>query len=70
MVTGFCFVLFYRFTAKKVCTARSRQVITLFPDQLKYIYIGKSVPITGLDRPTGFQEVTVPRFRDNGTGWW
>ena len=27
-------------------------------------------PITGLDRPRGFQEVKVPRFRDNGTGWW
>jgi hypothetical protein len=20
--------------------------------------------------PIGFQEVKVPRFRDNGTGWW
>jgi len=27
-------------------------------------------PITGLDRPRGFQEVKVHRFRDNGTGWW
>jgi len=26
-------------------------------------------PITDLDRPRGFQEVKVPRFRDNGTGW-
>ena len=31
---------------------------------------GKSVPITGLDRPRGFQEVKVPRFRDIGTRWW
>jgi len=30
----------------------------------------KSSPITGLDRPRGFQEVKVPRFHDNGTGWW
>jgi len=29
----------------------------------------KSVPITGLNRPRGFQEVKVPTFRDNGTGW-
>jgi len=29
----------------------------------------KSSPITGLDRPRGFQEVKAPRFRDNGTGW-
>jgi len=31
---------------------------------------GKAVPLTGMDRPTGFQEVKVPRFRDNGTGSW
>jgi len=40
-----------------------------------YIYIERerereSSPITGLGRPRGFQEVKVPRFRDNGTGWW
>jgi len=27
-----------------------------------------SIHITGLDRPRGFQEFKVPRFRDNGTG--
>jgi len=32
--------------------------------------VKQSSPITGLDRPRGFQEVKVPRFRDNGTGWW
>jgi len=30
----------------------------------------ESSPMTGLDRPRGFQEVKVPRLRDNGTGWW
>jgi len=30
----------------------------------------KSSPVTGLEWPRGFQEVRVPRFRDNGTGWW
>jgi len=30
----------------------------------------QSNPITGLDRPRGFQEVKVPRIRDNGTGLW
>ena len=36
-----------------------------------YYYCKKqSSPITGLDRPRGLQEVKVPRFRDNGTGWW
>ena len=31
---------------------------------------GKSVPLQARRDPTGFQEVKVPRFRDNGTGWW
>ena len=26
-------------------------------------------PVTGLEWPRGFQEVKVPGFRDNGTGW-
>jgi len=29
-----------------------------------------AVPVTGLEWPRGFQEVKVPRFHDNGTGWW
>jgi len=32
--------------------------------------VSKISPITGLDRPRGFQEVKVPRFRDNGTELW
>jgi len=31
---------------------------------------GKISPVTGPEWPRGFQEVKVPRFRDNGTGWW
>jgi hypothetical protein len=32
---------------------------------------GKAVSaVTGLQWPRGFQEVKVPRFHDNGTGWW
>jgi hypothetical protein len=32
---------------------------------------GKAVStVTGLDWLRGFQEVKVPRFLDNGTGWW
>jgi len=30
----------------------------------------KSSPVTGLEWPRGFQEVKVPRFHDNDTGWW
>jgi hypothetical protein len=27
-------------------------------------------PVTGLEWPREFQEVKVPRFHENGTGWW
>ena len=27
-------------------------------------------PVTGLEWSRGFQEVKVPRFHVNGTGWW
>jgi hypothetical protein len=30
----------------------------------------KSSPVTGLEWPRGLQEVKVPRFHDNSTGWW
>jgi hypothetical protein len=30
----------------------------------------QSSPVTDLEWPRGFQEVKVPRFHDNGTGWW
>jgi len=30
----------------------------------------KNSPVTGLEWPRVFQEVKVPRFHDNGTGWW
>jgi len=29
-----------------------------------------SNPVTGLERPRGFQEFKVPRFHDNGTELW
>jgi len=31
---------------------------------------GSSSTISGLEWPRGFQEVKVPRFHYNGTGWW
>jgi hypothetical protein len=46
-----------------------------FPDFLTMAQDGGKVvslssPVTGLEWPRGFQEVEVPRFLDNGTGWW
>jgi len=31
---------------------------------------GKGKAVTGPQWPRVFQEVKVPRFRDNGPGWW
>jgi hypothetical protein len=30
----------------------------------------KAVPLQAWGWPRGFQEFKVPRFLDNGTGWW
>ena len=32
--------------------------------------IKKEFFLIGPEWPRGFQEVKVPRFHDNGTGWW
>ena len=34
------------------------------------VKVNLSSPATGLEWPRGFHEVKVPRFHDNGTGWW
>jgi hypothetical protein len=46
-----------------------------FPDFLTTAQDGGKVvslssSVTGLEWPRGFKEVKVPRFLDNGTGWW
>jgi hypothetical protein len=37
---------------------------------VKHVYTNQSSPIKGLEWPRGFQEIKVPRFHENGTGWW
>jgi hypothetical protein len=37
---------------------------------LSYVYKRKSSPVTGLEWLREFQEVKLPRFHDNSTGWW
>jgi hypothetical protein len=37
---------------------------------LLIIYIKGEGPLQVWSGPRGFQEVKVPRFHDNGTGWW
>ena len=34
------------------------------------VNITVSSTVTGLEWPRRFQDVKVPRFDDNGTGWW
>jgi hypothetical protein len=39
-------------------------------EHIKKIKVNVKHPITGLECPRGFQEVQVPRFNENGPGWW
>ena len=50
-------------------TIQSNSIITLW-EVLNTLCRCTSSPVTGLEWPRGFQEVKVPRFHDNGTGWW
>jgi hypothetical protein len=39
-------------------------------NELELIKKRYSSLVTGPEWPRGFQEVKVPIFHDNGTGWW
>ena len=62
------------------CSATNRKVAGSIPaGVIGFLALGstqpltemsKSSPVTGLKWPRGFQEVKVPRFHDNSTGWW
>jgi hypothetical protein len=47
------------------CLSISKLSSRLLPENMN-----KAIPFRGLEWPRGFQEVKVPRFHDNGTGWW
>jgi hypothetical protein len=58
---------------KKICSVFSTQYFsTLNMQAAGSSNKGKrySSPVTGLEWPTVFQEVKVPRFLDNGIVWW
>jgi hypothetical protein len=44
--------------------------IYMYMDKIVATLDSKSSPVTGLEWPREFQEVEVPTFLDNGTGWW
>ena len=57
---------------------RIRLVLSIQVSRVKCCYVFIDIfihdlissPVTGLEWPRGFQEFKVPRFHDNGTGWW
>ena len=50
-------------------TKKKKEIATKMPNR-RFSKNVKSSPVTGPEGPRGFQEVNVPRFRGNGTGWW
>ena len=52
---------------------RTKLAANISNNDIKKIFVLDGVfsnPVTGLEWPTGFQEVKIPRFHDNGTGRW
>jgi hypothetical protein len=49
-------------------TVHQRFQIIYYPTNA--LHKGKAVPVKNLEWPREFQKVKVPRFRDNGPGWW
>jgi len=65
------FILMYQFENDAVASINAKfMIFTKAFLNSAVIYYVKSSPVTGLEWPRGFQEVKVPRFHDNGTGWW
>ena len=55
-----------RQTFLKVISGQNVILLAVCP----YSANGKAVPLQAWAGPGGSQEVKVPRFRNNGTGWW
>ena len=66
---GFVDQLFY-LSVLFVYSLELYDMLTILYKYKQQVSLIKSRPITGLDRPRGFQEVKVPRFRDNGAESW
>jgi len=58
-------------TITNECSVAASVYQRIFPRKITCsFYIRLSSPVTDLEWPRGFQEVKVPRLRDNGTGRW
>ena len=71
---GTDFTSCYRFVPgdedhRKSSRTKSSQSVKL-PIHLHVVKKGKAVPLQAWSGPEGSKEVKVPRFRDNGTGWY
>ena len=55
-------------SARRICECDA--FASLRHANLGSFFLVKSSPVTCLEWPRGFQEFKVPRFHDNGTGWW
>ena len=53
---------------RHILSVLSQIIYNIYNNFTSECYKKKISPITGLEWPRGFQEVKVPRFRDNGTG--
>jgi hypothetical protein len=47
---------------------RYPDIMTTAQDDGKVVSL--SSPVTDLEWPRGSREIKVPRYHDNGTGWW
>jgi len=67
-----------KITNKELCRSTHQKSIENQIKRRKWNWIGhtlcketgKSVPLQAWTGPEGSYEVKVPRFHDNGTGWW
>jgi hypothetical protein len=52
------------------CKGNAVSAVTGLEWPRRFQEVSSSSAVSGLQWPRGFQEVKVPRFHDNGTGWW
>jgi hypothetical protein len=68
---GYCSLTSDRLTLPSEITTKGEVVLLNKQHYLQQCSVKRqSSPVTGLEWHRGFQEVKVPTFHDNGTGWW
>jgi len=49
---------------------QTKNIMNVKPNRSIHNEVKQRSPVTGPEGPRDFQEIKVPRFRDNSTGWW